>query len=494
MKKKKLNFSFRISVVDKCNFNCLYCPTETSMENYCPSDSKNRKLNTSEFVNIIIYVLEKYKFTKIVVTGGEPALAQDLVTILKTIKKYNTKVELDTNGSLWNFEKWNEIKNYVDEIKISLDTLNLHLFNKITNTKSDNIINNIKLFINMVKTDNIPITINCVYSKINKNSIKNIIEYSIANNLNLSILDLYYTKETSKFWLDNFLNIYFLEQELKNSFVIQQKEDIYGCKFKYIYYDNKKFIRIKTSIFSTMRDNKCAKCLNYCQEGIFALRLSRQGWLNSCQSNETEGILLTENTKDIENVIDRILTAKEDKNSFKKMLEKNNIENIKYFEMPCIGIIWNSMNQIQKDSAIDIIKKNCEVIDYFDINLKDRYKDFLKDIYIDSHEAPNIPDFKIKSLVDKYENNIIRIISCNIKIKNIKYINDRKGYVYKEIARIKNIIRNKYENEIKNYSFDNIFHLTDDMQEYEYTINILKKYNIRICPRGQFNSSRFFVS
>ena len=476
MTKKKLNFAFRISVIDKCNFNCLYCPTETSMENYCPNDLKDRKLTTNEFINVIKGILDKYTFTKIVITGGEPALAQDLITILKSIKKYNIKIELDTNGSLWTKVKWNEIREYVDEVKISLDTLNLHLFNKITNTKDNNVINNIKQFIKLIKANNTPITINCVYSKINKDCIKNIINYAINNSINLSILDLYYTKETSEFWDDNFINIFFLEQELKKDFIIEQKEDIYGCKFKYIYYNSKNFIRLKTSIISTMRDDKCEKCSNYCQEGIFALRLSRQGWLNSCQSNDADGFMLTEKGEDIENIINRILKAKVDNNSFITMLEKNNIENIKYFEVPCIGIIWNSMNKRQKELAINVIQEKCKIIKYFDIDLKDKYKDFLKDIYIDSHEAPDIPDFKINSLIDKYDNNTIRIIKCLVKITNTQYINDKKGSSYKEIAELKTIIRNKFKTEIKNYSFDNIFHLTDDMQEFEYTVNVLEKY------------------
>ena len=70
----------------------------------------------------------------------------------------------------------------------------------------------------------------------------------------------------------------------------------------------------------------------------------------------------------------------------------------------------------------------------------------------------------------------MRIIKCVVKITNIKFINDKKGSSYKEVAELKTIIRNKFKTEIKNYSFDNIFHLTDNMQEYEYTVNILKKY------------------
>ena len=126
--------------------------------------------------------------------------------------------------------------------------------------------------------------------------------------------------------------------------------------------DRKNFIRLKTSILSTMRDDKCEKCSNYCQEGIFALRLSRQGWLNSCQSNDANGVMLTEMEENIEKIINRILKAKVDNNSFITMLEKNNIENIKYFEVPCIGIIWNSMNKRQKEAALNVIQKNARLL------------------------------------------------------------------------------------------------------------------------------------
>ena len=72
-----LDVAFRISVIDRCNFNCLYCPSKTSMENYCPKELKNRQKTTKEFLEILGIVLKKYKFKKIVITGGEPLLATD---------------------------------------------------------------------------------------------------------------------------------------------------------------------------------------------------------------------------------------------------------------------------------------------------------------------------------------------------------------------------------------------------------------------------------
>ena len=324
--KNKLNYSLRLSIIDKCTFACKYCPNSTNMENFCPEKIRENKLNVEEFKEILTKILDKYEFTKIVITGGEPLLSNNLVEILRLLKQYNNKIELDTNGSLFSYEIWEQIKNYIDGVKVSLDSLNPEVFDNLTNNKNPNTLSNIKNLMDVAISDNIPVTINCVYTKFNKNDVLDVIKFAIEKNINISILDLYYTIETRDFWKKNFIDIAILEKELESIYGNIKTDDAYGCQFKYIFYNEKNYIKFKSSNSSTMRDKKCEECENYCQEGMFSLRLSCQGWATTCQLNESNGFLLTNNISRLEELIDRLNNASLDSTSFENMLKIHKLE------------------------------------------------------------------------------------------------------------------------------------------------------------------------
>lgn len=321
---KKVNNALRISVIDNCNFSCLYCPREENMENYCPKDIRGERLNTEQMCNAIRKILDKYQFTKVVITGGEPLLCSDLEEILKTINEYDNEIELDTNGSLFTESRWDSIKNYIDGIKISLDSTNIKTFNYLTKYGTESSFNNIIKLVMAAKKEKIPITINCVCTKVNFEEIEEVVDFCVKNELNISILDLYYTKETEEFWRENYIKIDSLIDNFEKKYGKVQDDNSFGCEFKRIYYNESNYIKFKKSTSTTMRDELCEKCPRYCQEGLFCLRLSRQGWVTVCQSNESNGILIEKNG-DISSLIDRLEKSKPDNRSFEKMLRRNNI-------------------------------------------------------------------------------------------------------------------------------------------------------------------------
>ena len=63
-----------------------------------------------------------------------------------------------------------------------------------------------------------------------------------------------------------------------------------------------------------------------------------------------------------------------------------------------------------------------------------------------------------------------------IKVTNYMYYNDQKGFMFEEIAELKSFIRKYFKKKIKHYAYDNIFHLTVDDDEYQYTDEVCKKY------------------
>ena len=93
-----------------------------------------------------------------------------------------------------------------------------------------------------------------------------------------------------------------------------------------------------------------------------------------------------------------------------------------------------------------------------------------------NNEKVGIPVFKSSVLIDKYDSNSIAIVNLIIKVSNYIFYNQKKGYLYKEISELKEYIRDYFKNKIRDYAYDNIFHLTVDNDEFAYTDQVCKKY------------------
>ena len=83
---------------------------------------------------------------------------------------------------------------------------------------------------------------------------------------------------------------------------------------------------------------------------------------------------------------------------------------------------------------------------------------------------------KAGSLIDKYDSNTIMILNMIIKVSNYIYFNKTKGFMFEEIAKLKSLIRKMFKAKIRDYAYDNIFHLTVDNDEYEFTDEVCRKY------------------
>lgn len=148
-------------------------------------------------------------------------------------------------------------------------------------------------------------------------------------------------------------------------------------------------------------------------------------------------------------------------------------------DVPCIGILWNSLDDNLKAEAVEIIKKKAIINDSLLVDFGDAYRDFIKEIYYYNNEFEGIPIMKAGSLIDRYESNEILILNMVIKVSNYVYFSKSKGFMFEEIASLKSYIRKYFKEKIRDYAYDNIFHLTVDMDEYLYTAKVCEKFNNR---------------
>ncbi|MDO4748401.1 MAG: GTP 3',8-cyclase MoaA [Eubacteriales bacterium] len=116
----------RLSVTDKCNFNC----------SYCKGDSFSTLTDVMSFDEMyeICKAFVKCGIDKIRLTGGEPLLREGIVDFCKrlsSIEGLNSLV-MTTNGCLLKHYAKDLKRAGVSRLNISLDTLNKDKFNKLT--------------------------------------------------------------------------------------------------------------------------------------------------------------------------------------------------------------------------------------------------------------------------------------------------------------------------------------------------------------------------
>lgn len=185
-----------------CNNDCKYC---------C-QDRRLRNTESSLSLKAIKKIVEEELaagIDKVVLTGGEPTLNKEIFTIIKYLreKKINN-IQLQTNGTLLNKKKIVEkyINLGITGFGISLHGCNSEMHEAFTSRKGS--FNSLIEALNILKTYQLPITLNCVITKHNINFLENIVDF-VARNEFASQLQFAFIHMTGKasFELKDFVSI-----------------------------------------------------------------------------------------------------------------------------------------------------------------------------------------------------------------------------------------------------------------------------------------------
>ena len=112
--------SIYFAVTRKCNMSCKFCTMNSG-----PDVSTENDLTISEIAEILIPQMEKLIPNKIVITGGEPLVRNDIQDILKIMSERfeKRKIILQTNGLLLNKEKLDLIANHIGVLEVSIENI-----------------------------------------------------------------------------------------------------------------------------------------------------------------------------------------------------------------------------------------------------------------------------------------------------------------------------------------------------------------------------------
>lgn len=149
----------------ECNLQCDYCISSDNIQS-CKSEE--------EYIQIID-LIAMFQPERLVISGGEPLLDQELVDKLKLIREKcpDTFISISTNGSIeYDFMK---IRDYIDCLDFSLPAINKDIYKTMREKDCvDDVLKNIKL----AKRKNINLRLSYTLTKVNSCELQDILDFA----------------------------------------------------------------------------------------------------------------------------------------------------------------------------------------------------------------------------------------------------------------------------------------------------------------------------
>jgi molybdenum cofactor biosynthesis enzyme MoaA len=294
----KMGAKFRVAVVNKCNMNCFFCHNEGMDNPRRPGDKIPLKKVGDESMPIenVIQLMNDFcelGGTQLNITGGEPLARKDICHVLRSVKKQNTRVVLNSNVLLAD-RLLNEPKiDTVDAIYASLHT-----------TKEEDFKDHLgigggakRVMQNMVllAKHGYRVQINYSLGEFNKDQFGPVMDFALENDIDLKSITLIRSDEQKdqygheKVWT----NPKWLEQALssRNMESVGQREGFGGHVTVYKQ-RNGRFphhkVEIKNVGKGRLVTDFCKSCehASKCGEGIYAVRSGVDGIWKPCLLNK----------------------------------------------------------------------------------------------------------------------------------------------------------------------------------------------------------------
>jgi cyclic pyranopterin phosphate synthase len=117
----------RISLTDKCNMRCVYCMSEDMV--FQP----NEQLMTTAEIRRLVHLFARLGVNKIRLTGGEPTVHPELLTIVRDIRAAGiTRISMTTNGLRLTDLAAPLKAAGLERVNVSIDTLDPERFHHVT--------------------------------------------------------------------------------------------------------------------------------------------------------------------------------------------------------------------------------------------------------------------------------------------------------------------------------------------------------------------------
>lgn len=139
-----------------------------------------------------------------------------------------------------------------------------------------------------------------------------------------------------------------------------------------------------------------------------------------------------------------------------------------------VGILWNMGNKCAREIMLKIAILE-KVVQVKVLDLGNLYKQFVLECYEGDTEAYD--GGYIYEKVKNMNANNSRIVAFVLQIDNPTYKKDENGKLQCiEARKVKQRIREEYAPKINGYFFDNLIHISDNVEESRKTLEVLNRY------------------
>jgi len=120
----------RVSLTDRCNFDCVYCHNEGLGDTRGPMAPRDHEMSTDDIVRFLEVACE-FDVDSVKFTGGEPLLRQDVEEIIRRTPD-DMEVSMTTNGTMLPGRAGDLVDAGLERVNISQDALDEETFKEVT--------------------------------------------------------------------------------------------------------------------------------------------------------------------------------------------------------------------------------------------------------------------------------------------------------------------------------------------------------------------------
>jgi cyclic pyranopterin phosphate synthase len=269
----------RVSVTDRCDFRCVYCMAEDMT--FLPK----RDLLTLEELDRVCTVFIGRGMRKLRITGGEPLVRRDIMTLFRSLSRHLKSGALDeltvtTNGS--------QLARYADDlaacgvrrVNVSMDTLDAEKFRRITRWGD---LGKVRAGLDAAKAAGLKVKINAVALKgVNEDEIEDLIEWAHGNGMDLTLIEVMPLGEIEPHRVEQFLPLSVIRARLLQRYSLEDLDERTGGPARYV---RVKETGGKLGFITPMTHNFCESCNR--------VRLTCTGQLFMCLGQEDVADLRT---------------------------------------------------------------------------------------------------------------------------------------------------------------------------------------------------------
>jgi cyclic pyranopterin phosphate synthase len=244
----------RVSVTDRCDFRCVYCMSEDMA--FLPK----RDLLTLEELDRICSAFVAKGVRKLRITGGEPLVRRDIMTLFDSLSRHLDSGALDeltvtTNGSQLARHAKDLAACGVRRINVSLDTLDPDKFRAITRWGD---LAKVMQGLDAAQAAGLQVKINTVVLKgVNEDELETLLEWAHGRGMDLTLIEVMPLGEIDGQRIDQFLPLSMVRARLSARYTLQDLDDRTGGPARYV--------RVKETggrlgFITPMTHNFCESC------------------------------------------------------------------------------------------------------------------------------------------------------------------------------------------------------------------------------------------